>query len=316
MTAMSATTRTPSRFATMSADAIRRELSPVSHSAAAADRFDLHSQTGQFLDVLLDVFGLDPEPYADVVVALDRAARIEAWAAKWQASATLDERAAARMIGDATDYDDAAGTVSASVRATNDTERAAGGRIWGRAHLSAAAGALAALRARAAHRSAERHQVPADRVPAYLDAAAKLTEAGVRTLEDATRANLSDVWFALEAAAARRDLVAEFVRHATPWGVLPGDDVTNNQRGPGYGARRWYTNPQKAETLNRYAHVYRGMPHWQFRAHVMRQAGAALRSLEDARRTPEPQPVKLPRGSSIAKRAAAAPPPAAAPATL
>lgn len=301
---MSATTRTPSRFATMSADVIRRELSPVSHSAAGADRFDLHSQTGQFLDVLLDVFGLDPEPYADVVDALDRAARIEAWAAKWQASATLDERAAARMIGDATNYDDAAGTVSASVRATNDTERAAGNRVFARAHLNAAAGALAALRARSAHTFAELQRVYADSVAAYLDAADKLTEAGVRTLEDATRANLSDVWFALEAEAARRDLVAKFVRHATPWGVLPGDDVTNNQRGPGYGARRWFTNPQKAETLHQYAHVYRSMPPWQFRAHVMRQAGAALRSIEDARRTPEPQPGKLPRGSSIAKRAA------------
>lgn len=301
---MTAPTRTQSRFATMSADAIRRELSPMSHSAAGADRFDMHSQTGQFLDVLLDVFGLDPEPYADVVDALDRAARIEAWAAKWQASTTLDERAAARMIGDATDYGDAAGTVSASVRATNDTERAAGGRIWGRAHLAAAAGALAALRGHAAHTFAELQRVHADSVAAYLDAADKLTEAGVRTLEDATRANLSDVWFALEAASARLDLVAEFVRHATPWGVLPGDDVTNAQRGPGYGARRWYTNPQKAETLNQYAHVYRSMPPWQFRAHVMRQAGAALRSVEDARRTPEPQPAKLPRGGSIAKRAA------------
>lgn len=303
---MTAPTRTQSRFATMGADAIRRELSPISHSAAGADRFDLHSQTGQFLDVLLDVFGLDPEPYANVVDALKRADRIEAWAAAWKTSATLDEVAAARMIGNATNYDDAAGTVSASVRATNDTERAAGGRIWGRAHLAAAAGALAALRGHAAHTFTELQRVYADSVAAYLDAAEKLTKATgrARTLDDATRAGCADLWLTLEADAARLDLVAGFVRHATPWGVLPGDDVTNAQRGPGYGARRWYTNPQKAETLNQYAHVYRGMPPWQFRAHVMRQAGAALRSIEDARRTPEPQPVKLPRGSSIAKRAA------------
>lgn len=274
------------------------ELTPLSEGPTH-DAYDTEATIRAWLDVLTGVLGLDPAPYQDVSDALDTTARIQAWAAKWRTETTLDEPAAARLVGQADTFTDAAAAVATAVRATNDTERAAGARVFARAHSQATMTALGKFRGHAEHTFAQLQALYAASIAAHNAAADTLTAHGSpRTALEAHRAGAGDAWDSIETEREHRHLITAFIRHATGWGIIPHKGT---QKHTDYGIRRLYSDPQKAAMMLEYQRLYTGWPAWKFDAHVYKTAGAQLRSTADADTSPEPT-TQFTRNSDLDKK--------------